>query len=161
MNQLIAQGVHAGEDDGKHLGGPMGGQRLVCRDLRARETGLPLRFADLAVVIIPKGLIDEAVVQQQSDRTGKLCPDEVVQDVTLVEVYQLLQEVLKYFLFGGALLVADVIGVGGVEGNPQEDKFSVLVLTPLRPVQPAQRAMYPQRQVGGVTLTLCALSFFE
>ena len=119
------------------------------------------KLTPAASSILAGDLIDETVVQQQTDRTGELCPDQIEQGLTLVEVHQLLQEALKYLLLGGAFLVTQVIGVSGIEGNPKEDEFSILILAPFRPVQPAERAMHAQCQVGGVILALRALSFLE
>ena len=59
------------------------------------------------------------------------------------------------------LLVAQVVSVGGVKGNPEEDESSILVLAPFGPVQPDKRSMNPQCQAGGVILTLRALSLLE
>ena len=50
MNQLITQGVHAGEDDTEHGGGVRAGQGFIRGDLGFIETAFPLLFINPAIV---------------------------------------------------------------------------------------------------------------
>lgn len=92
------------------------------------ETVFPIFEAGNPVVVLPERIEDVAVVHQQPHRSRKALPDCPVDATLLVERDHLSEEVGK----GGAFARLDglelaFVGVSGVERDPQEDKFCVVV----------------------------------
>jgi hypothetical protein len=60
--------------------------------------------------------------------------------------------------------LVDLGGISGVEGNPQEDELTVPVGQTgllLSALQPAERPMHAQREIGRMRMSLSALAGFE
>jgi len=56
--------------------------------------------------------------------------------------------------------VAQIVGLGGVEGDPQ-DEAAILIVAQLGAIQPAQGSVDTKRDPFGVVFALCALAGFE
>jgi hypothetical protein len=89
------------------------------------------------------------VVQQDADRIRELSPDQFIENLVLVQVHQLGQESTEYFLFGVPIPVADVVGIGRIEGYPQENEAGIVIaFTLFGAIQPTEGAMNAQAQAG-------------
>ena len=160
VDQLIAQRVEPWEDDAQHRAGVVVGQRGLRGLASGREPRLPVLAAGQAVLMIPVGLEDEAVVEQHANPTGIAAPDQLVEAVVAVQLAQALQELAKQRTLGHAHL-AQVVGVGGVEGDPQEDEAAIVVIALLRALQPAQGPVDAQGDALGMVIALGTLAFLE
>jgi len=59
------------------------------------------------------------------------------------------------------IAVIELLGVSGVERNPQKNELAVSVVGLFGTVQPAQGPMDTQRQAGGVFVAHQAVALFE
>lgn len=112
-------------DDGTH------------RDLPAvAELLLPSAAAVVLTQRAPERLIHEPVVDQRPDRTGELAEQDRMQTLVTIMFHQDGDEApdLDQFPF----LEAELVRVGGVERDPEEDEGCVRVAgLPFRPRQPS------------------------
>lgn len=161
MDQLVAQGVEAVEHDREEQGGVAARQRHAGRALRAVEALLPFGLGEPAVPVLPEQVEDIGIVEQGADAGGEFLPDEAVDQLIPVEVAELLEEVHERGLVGGPLAVVGFLGVGGIEGDPQEDEAAIGVLRLLGALQPAEGAMDAQPEAGRVLLAHEAVAPFQ
>jgi hypothetical protein len=59
----------------------------------------------------------------------------------LIQIQQLRKESAKYLLLRIPFPINNIVGVGGIEGNPQKNKTGIAIVTLLCAVQPAERAV--------------------
>src|SRR5690606_37424625 len=100
----------------------------LCGDLPGAQAALPFRLADLAVLVVPEAAEYVRVVEQHADASGEFLPHQSIDALVPVQRAQLFQKRAKGFLFGQTQALVDFRGVGGVEGNPQENEAPVRVL---------------------------------
>lgn len=136
MHDLVAQCVDPVEQNAQYGWGIAVGQCLLCGTPTAGKTFGPLLLADLAVLVFPEALEHEGVVEQCANAAGELGPDQVLDQVGRIEGAQLVQERLERRLLGKTVLLIDVGGVRGVEGNPQENETPIDILGLLGTAEP-------------------------
>ncbi len=95
VDQLVEQGVEPLEDDAQHRAGVVVGQCGMRRLASRGEALLPVVAAGQAILVVPVGLEDVAVVEQQSDRTSVTPPDQTVEVIVTVQPPQPLQEITQ------------------------------------------------------------------
>lgn len=95
--------------------------------LAAGETGFPGAFVNLAALVIPEALEHVLVIQQRADAAGKFLPDQRIDALLLVQQAEFFQKGLEGLLLRETLPIVDLAGIGGVEGDPQEDEATVEV----------------------------------
>jgi hypothetical protein len=122
MHYLVTQCIDSIEQNAEYCWGIAVGQRLLRCSPTAGKALSPLLLADLAVLVIPEALKYEGVVQQRANAARELGPDQVLDQVGSVERTEFVQERLERGLLGKTVLLVDIGCVGGVEGDPQEDK---------------------------------------
>ena len=96
------------------------------REARPRD-----HTAGQAVLMIPVSLEDAAAVEQYANRPGVAAPDHFVEVVVAVQLAQALQALAQQPTFGHEHLT-QVVSVGGIEGDPQEDEAVIVVIALLR-----------------------------
>src|SRR5690554_4905782 len=160
VDQLVAKGVETLEDDAQHRAGVVVGQRRMGSLARRGKACFPVLAAGQTVLVVPVGLEDVAVVEQHADRPGVAAPNQLVEVVVAIQLTQALQELSQQPTLGHAHL-AQVVGVGGIEGDPQEDEAAILVIALLRALQPAQGPVDAKSDALGMVLALGALAFLE
>ena len=149
MHYLITQCINLIEQNAEHCWGIAVGQRLLrCSPTTGKAVG-PLLLADLAVLVIPEALEHEGVVQQRADAARELGPDQILDQVDSVERTEFVQERLERGLFGKAVLFVNIGGVGRIEGDPQEDKTPIDIVSLLGTIEPTQRPMNTQGEGWG------------
>ena len=153
MHNLVAQCIDSIEQNAEYGGVIAVAQCLLRRTPTAGEAFFPLLLTDLAVLVIPETLEYEGVIQQGANATGELGPDQIFDQSCSVERTQLVQERFKCGLLGKSVLLVDIGGVGRVKGNPEKDKASVDIVRLLGPIEPAQRSMDTQGEIGVMTFS--------
>lgn len=131
------------------------------RFLSAVEALFPLRFGQMTFLVVPEAGEDVRIIQQDADGVRVGLPHQLADTLLAVQVAQLLQEAVEGGLFVEVDAVVDFRGVGGVEGDPQEDEAAVRVVVLFGTVEPAQGAVYAQAQILRVAVPLGALARFS
>ena len=85
MDQLVAQGVDAAEDDGQQARGVLLGQGVVGGFFRGFKALPPLVFGFLAFLVIPEAGKHVAVIQQYADGVRVSVPHQLAQAVVAVQ----------------------------------------------------------------------------
>ena len=161
MHQLVAQRVQAHKHLVQHALGVLLRQGALHALAGIGEGIAPMRgraaIAARVVERVPERLKHKLVVQQDADRAGKHLPHQRRQHLVGVQPAHLTHKIAKRLAFGSAVHAAHrVLGIGGVEGNPQADESHIVIATGvarcLCALQPAQGTVHAQRE--GVAL-LC------
>ena len=58
----------------------------------------------------------------------------------------------------GPFALEDLIGIGGIEGDPEEYEFSVFIFALLGPIKPTKCSVGAQRQAFGMTFSFRSLA---
>ena len=160
VDELVAQCVEPAEDHGQHIAGTVLCQGMPGRTVGGTESRLPVVSAVEAVEMVPVGLEDEFLIEQHADGTGVLFPDHACQAFPLVQLSKPLEEEAEQPGLRQTVLT-HLVGVGRVEGDPQEDEAPVLVIATLGPVEPGQRTVDAKRKEVGPVVSLCPLSHLQ
>lgn len=161
VHQLVAQGVDALEDQRQQFGRVALGQQDGGFALAGGQAFLPGGGIDFAALEAPERFKDIGVVQQDADGAAEAVPHQIVEPPVRVQPMQLVQKGAKAVLLGQALLGRNVLRIGGVEGNPQEDAAGVGVVALGRALQPAEGAVHAQVQPGGQAVARGTVAVFE
>ena len=162
VDDLVAQRVEAVEHDAEHLERVLLAQRVVGRGPAPLEARLPVLRARPAIVEIPERLVHVAVVDQHPHRGREFPPQQLVEPLLLVALDQPTEEGPEQALLGEVLPVVDLIGIGRVEGDPQEHEASIIVLRLLLgALEPAQGAVDAQGEGLGPGVAFLAMALFE
>ena len=123
------------------------------------EGALPLAFVDLAVLVVPERLEHVAVLEEEAEGPREPGPDEIVQEVLAVELHEPLEEAIEHGLLRRRLAL-DLVGVGGVEGDPEKDEAGVVVaVAPFGAAQPAHGSVHAQGDAGMPGLDAASAGF--
>lgn len=162
MHQLVAQDIEAVKQGVQHKPGVFSDDRLMQAGFAAVEPLLPILVTFHAVMVLPERLIDIGIVHDQPDRAGKFLPDGIIDHALAVEGQHLFQKAAEHAALGGGVHVRNVLGIGGVEGNPEKNEGAVAVVAILLgAVHPADRAMDPQAEIRMEAIAQPSLLVFE
>lgn len=151
MHQLVSQYIEPVEDETQHLRAVAGLKRLGEGAGRGPEPLLPVLETVDPVMMLPEGIEDVAVVEQQPHWPGESLPDGLVDAAIGIERRQPLEEIQKC----GPLAQRDrlklpFVGIGGVEGDPEEDEACVVIVpASLGPADPADGTVDSQAHCFG------------
>lgn len=160
VDQLVAQHVEAVQHDGEQGGGVVAHHRVQRTFLRGCEAGFPRVAGVVLAHGAPEGFEDELVVDQYADRAAELAEQGVVQLPVGVERDQVLDEPAHLLTF--LLLEAEFAGIGGIEGDPQEDVAGVVVVRLLFSAgQPTDGAVDAHAQCFGLAVADAAVTLLE
>jgi hypothetical protein len=84
MDHLVSEYIQAIEYNGEDSNGLLLAQRLLCCHFAVFEFPFPLCLGEATIVVIPEWLKDIFVFDQQTNRAGKLGPDDLIQQVLVI-----------------------------------------------------------------------------
>lgn len=95
MHQLIAQNVESVEQDRQYSGCVVLSQRVFHSSPAALKPLLPISVARDAILMLPKGMKDIAIVEEQPDLLTETVPDRIINAVAPIKLHQGGEERLK------------------------------------------------------------------
>lgn len=140
MQNLVAEGIESREHDTQNRADVLLGHGGMSSRIGLSEPLLPVNIVIQPVLVIPVGLKDVLIVEQDPDGAGIATPDQFGQARLRVQGDQSVQEVGKPLRLDNALR-ADFGGVSGVECDPEKDEAPVSVAALFGTIQPAERPM--------------------
>ena len=162
VHELIAHGVDALQDLGEQIGRVVLGKQFGRALLAAGESLFPLVLGDLSALVRPERLIDVRRIEQHANRAAEFLPDHPIEMFLSVLVVQPIQEFGVRRLCAQTLLWRQFLSVGGVEGDPQKNEFSVgVVFTLLGTIEPTERSVNAHVQPHGHATADFSMVFFE
>src|SRR5690606_38122618 len=161
MNELIAHRIQAVEDFSQEQCGVAAAQGKMRTPLAALETFFPILLRDSAGLPVPETLEHIRRIEQYPDAAGELAPDEVVDTFLFVEITQFGQETPERGLFGEPGVIFYFGGVRRVESDPEKDETPVHVVGQRGALPPAERAMNPEVEIGGIGVTHKTVTLLE
>ena len=121
----------------------------------------PFFGAYLAALVVPVTLEYIEIVEQDANGLRVMLPHELFKLFAGVEIAEFAEKGLRGVMFVEAVLRVYVGSVGGVEGNPQEDKAAVAVVFQFCALQPTEGAVDTQGEALRELVALAVLLRFE
>ena len=132
MHNLITQGIQAGKNHAQHFVRARLTHRFGNGLFFLSKLKFPGVFILSAIVGIPERLKHILVIKQHPDRAGKLLPDQLFQlFFLLIQRYQLFQKITEQVALSHLIRGRQICAVGGVKGDPEENKFAVRIISAL------------------------------
>lgn len=125
---MIPDNVQPVETDKQHLLRVHPAERFRGRLLVVLEALQPLVFGNLQVLVVPERLEHVPVVDEQANGTREVVPDQLVDELFLVQRDQLPEKHQEQPALRERRPVRNLVRVRGIEGNPQEDELAVRVV---------------------------------
>lgn len=160
VQELVSQRVESRKHDTQHRAHVLAGHGGVGRSVRFPEPIFPVGVVGQPVLVVPVGLEDVLIVQENPNGARIPAPDQLGQARLGVERGQPVEKTGKPLRLDHALR-PDVGRIGRVEGHPEKDEAPIRVIAPLGPVQPAQRPMDAQGQKLWPAVAFGALARFQ
>ncbi len=142
MHHLVAQHIKPVKQDREHK------LRILLCDsglgahLAAPEPLFPIAMSGETILVIPEGLEDILVFEQQADRAREALPNRFVDQFAIIEANDPCEIILEARSLAGHERLVTRISIGGVERDPEEDEGGIAIFGFLfGALEPTQRAM--------------------
>ena len=163
VNELIAQNIEPVEDEAQDA------CTIACLEGlregagRGLEAILPILEPVNPIVVLPKGIEDIPVFHEHPNRAGKSLPQRLVDALVFIKSDQSPEIIYKGCAFPwGYRLKFLLVGIGGVERNPEENEARIVILAAgLCTTYPTDCAMGAQSHGFGKTFSNGALFCFQ